>query len=77
MAKDSRKTISATSTKTQGPLPPFLKPCPFCGERTIYLNNVHLGRRASINCPSCLASIPNECNDIEELINCWNARASI
>lgn len=46
-----------------------LKPCPFCGEKKIY-EQPHL-----INCPSCLASIPNACNSPEEMRDAWNLRA--
>lgn len=55
-----------------------LLPCPFCGQQNIYLNapNPTIGFKGSINCPSCLASIPREVNSDEELVNCWNTRVS-
>lgn len=49
----------------------IFKPCPFCGEKTIFLTT---GKDGCINCPCCLASIPNECNDHIELVACWNNR---
>lgn len=55
---------------------PGLKPCPFCGEKKIYFNlpDQETGFRGSLNCPACLASMPNETNNVEELIECWNHR---
>lgn len=47
------------------------KSCPFCGEATIYLTT---GKSGGINCPNCLVRMPNECNDIIELVDCWNGR---
>lgn len=47
------------------------KPCPFCGETTIYLRT---GKDGCMNCPNCLVAMPNECNDHIELVHCWNSR---
>jgi transcription elongation factor Elf1 len=55
---------------------PKLLPCPFCGEERISFNppdKAH-GFKGSINCPACLASVPREVNDDQELIGCWNGR---
>ncbi len=52
---------------------PNLLPCPFCGETRIYLTE---GRDGCINCPSCLAAVPNEQNNTKELIAQWNSRAN-
>lgn len=49
----------------------FFKPCPFCGETTIYLRT---GKDGCMNCPNCLVAMPNECNDHIELVHCWNSR---
>ena len=56
---------------------PDLLPCPFCGERRIFLNEPADPRRrgGSINCPACLVVMPGEVNR-DELIACWNIRAS-
>lgn len=45
-----------------------LLPCPFCGETRIYMGDW------GINCPGCLAGIPDENLGKEELIACWNSR---
>ncbi len=50
----------------------FLKPCPLCGEKTIYMKE---GKSGGINCPACLVRLPNECNDTGEMLSCWNNRA--
>jgi len=47
------------------------KPCPFCGEKIIYLTT---GKDGCINCPNCLVRMPNECNDHLELVDAWNTR---
>ena len=49
----------------------FFKPCPFCGETTIYFRT---GKDGCMNCPNCLVAMPNECNDHIELVHCWNSR---
>lgn len=55
-------------------LHPDLKPCPFCGERRIYLNAPSKSsRHGSINCPACLVVMPGEVSR-DELIACWNER---
>lgn len=55
-----------------------LLPCQFCGEARISFNppNNKIGFKGSINCPACLATMPREVNDDQELIDCWNTRAS-
>jgi hypothetical protein len=58
---------------------PDLLPCPFCGERRIFLNEPADGHRyGSVNCPACLVHMPEEVRDAEhhELIDCWNTRAT-
>lgn len=52
-----------------------LLPCPFCGEQQIYLNESNGSHKRSINCPSCLAVIFDECG-VDELIAVWNSRAA-
>lgn len=55
-----------------------LLPCPFCGEKRIYLNEPSEGyRHGSINCPACLVVMPGEVRDRNELISCWNAREPV
>jgi transcription elongation factor Elf1 len=57
---------------------PDLLPCPFCGEKKIFLNEPSKYHRyGSINCPACLVSMPGEVMDQNELIGCWNARAAV
>lgn len=51
-----------------------LRECPFCGEKNISFNPPQEGYKGSINCPACLAFMPREVNDDEELIGSWNAR---
>lgn len=53
---------------------PELLPCPFCGCREPSFNAPDGDFRGSINCPSCLVSMPREINDDAELIGCWNSR---
>lgn len=45
--------------------------CPFCGWHKPHLRP---GKDGGVNCPHCLAMLPNECDDIDELIGCWNNR---
>lgn len=54
---------------------PGLLPCPFCGESRIYLNPPGTDHRSTINCPACLACIPEECGQ-DEMVATWNARVS-
>ncbi len=54
-----------------------LKPCPFCGETRISFNQPSKDFKGSINCPACLATMPREVNDDDELIACWNGRAAL
>ncbi len=51
-----------------------LLPCPFCGEQKIFLNKPSGKFKGSINCPGCLAYMPDEVNSEAELIECWNTR---
>ncbi len=53
-----------------------MKPCPFCGEKTIYHNIPSKGEnwKENINCPCCLAQMLIE-TESEELIKAWNTRA--
>ena len=53
-----------------------LKPCPFCGEKRIFLNEPSVHHRyGCINCPACLVVMPGEANDQNETITAWNTRA--
>lgn len=63
--EQSSATVAKNATTENG-----LLPCPFCGCDKI-AEQEHL-----INCPSCLASIPNEVNSVEEMRGCWNTRAA-
>lgn len=55
-----------------------LLPCPFCGEKEIFLNEpTQKHRYGSINCPVCLVVMPGEVRDQNELIGCWNARHGV
>lgn len=53
-----------------------LRPCPFCGENTIFLNPREGASRGSINCPACLVVMPEEAGQ-SELIRSWNERTSL
>ncbi len=55
-----------------------LLPCPFCGEKQIFLNDPNPDgyRYGSINCPACLVVMPGEVSSQDELIGCWNTRAA-
>jgi hypothetical protein len=54
-----------------------VKPCPFCGEEKIFLNDPSpVYRYGCINCPACLVVMPGACSDKQELISCWNERVS-
>ncbi len=55
-----------------------LLPCPFCGEKQIFLNDPNPDgyRYGSINCPACLVVMPGEVSSQDELIGCWNSRAA-
>ena len=48
-----------------------LKACPFCGEAKIYLNDT------CVNCPCCLATMPIEGTDKNEMIRAWNTRPTV
>ncbi len=55
---------------------PELLPCPFCGEKRIFLNEPSKHHRyGSINCPACLVCMPGEVRDQNELVFCWNERS--
>jgi hypothetical protein len=53
-----------------------LLPCPFCGEKRIFMNEPSkFHRYGAINCPACLVLMPGETSNIDELISAWNVRA--
>jgi hypothetical protein len=54
---------------------PSLLPCPFCGEKRIFLNEPStFFQYGAINCPACLVVLPGATSSTEELIECWNTR---
>jgi hypothetical protein len=54
---------------------PSLLPCPFCGEKRIFLNEPsQFFQYGSINCPACLVVLPGATSDADELIDLWNTR---
>lgn len=52
-----------------------LKPCPFCGSRSVYVEQIGSGGYFNICCGNCLANVPLS-SSREIAVYAWNRRAN-
>lgn len=52
-----------------------LKPCPFCGSRSVYVEQIGSGGYFNICCGNCLANVPLS-SSLEIAVYAWNCRAN-
>mgnify|MGYP004558113023 CR=1 FL=1 len=51
-----------------------LEPCPFCGSRSVYVEQIGSGGYFNVCCCNCLASVPLS-GSRETAVSVWNRRA--
>lgn len=51
-----------------------LKPCPFCGSRSVYAEQIGRGGYFNVRCGNCLANIPLS-GSRGTAVSAWNRRA--
>lgn len=51
-----------------------LKPCPFCGSRSVYVEQIGSGGYFNVCCCDCLANVPLS-GSRETAVAAWNSRA--
>lgn len=52
-----------------------LKPCPFCGSRNVYVEQISSGGYFNVCCGNCLANVPLSGSQ-ETAVAAWNCRTN-
>lgn len=52
-----------------------LKPCPFCGSRSVYVEQISSGGYFNVCCGNCLANVPLS-GSRETAVAAWNSRTN-